>query len=94
MIFEWDPAKERANILKHGVSFELAMRVWDDPLHVVLPDRIEDGELRWHAIGMVGSAALLLVVHANPDAQDEDRIRIIGARKATRRERKLYEEGA
>jgi uncharacterized DUF497 family protein len=59
-----------------------------------LPDRIEDGELRWHAIGMVGSAALLLVVHANPDAQDEDRIRIIGARKATRRERKLYEEGA
>jgi uncharacterized protein len=92
--FEWDPDKEKRNIAKHGVSFELAMKVWDDPHHVVLPDRIENGEPRWHAIGMVGPVALLLVVHADPDPRDEDRIRIIGARKATRHERKLYEEGA
>jgi uncharacterized DUF497 family protein len=43
---------------------------------------------------MVGAVALLLIVHANPDPREEDRIRIIGTRKATRRERKLYEEGA
>ena len=59
---------------------------WDDPLHVILP--------RWRAIGMVGPVALLLVVHANPNPRDDERIRIIGARKATRRERQLYEEGA
>jgi len=92
--FEWDPEKEKKNIAKHGVSFELATRVWDDPLHVILPDRIESGEQRWHAIGMVGPVATLLVVHANPDAENEDKVRIIGARKATRHERKLYEEGA
>ncbi len=94
MIFEWDPDKERKNIAKHGVSFELATRVWDDPFHVILPDRVENGEQRWHAIGMVGPVAILLVVHANPDTESVERVRIIGARKATRRERTLYEEGA
>ena len=94
MIFEWDPDKEQRNIAKYGVSFELVARVWDDPFHVILPDRVEHVEQRWHAIGMVGPVALLLVVHANPDPRDEDRIRVIGPRKATRRERKLYEEGA
>jgi uncharacterized DUF497 family protein len=64
----------------HGVSFRLAMKVGDDCYHVVLPDRIEGGEQRWRAIGMVGPVALLLVGHANPDPQDEDRFRIIGAR--------------
>lgn len=95
MQFQWDPEKARRNLAKHGVAFEIAEGVWDDPLHVVLPDRIEDVEQRWHAIGMVGSVALLLVVHAYPDLEDENRIRIIGARKATRHERRLYEqEGA
>ena len=61
---------------------------------MILPDRVEDGEQRWHAIGMVGPVAILVVAHAHPDAEDEDSIRIIGARKATRHERKLYEEGA
>jgi uncharacterized DUF497 family protein len=48
---------------------------------VVLSDRIEDGEQRWRATGIVGPVALLLIVHANPYPQDEDRIRIVGARK-------------
>ena len=94
MYFEWDPDKEKRNIAKHGVSFNAARRVWDDPFHVILPDRVENGEQRWHAIGMVGPVTLLLVVHAHPDPQDEERVRIIGARKATRRERTLYEGGA
>ena len=88
MHFEWDKGKARSNLAKHGVSFELARRVWDDPLHVILPDHVEDGELRWH----VGSVTVLVVVHVYPDERDETKIRIIGARKATRHERRRYED--
>jgi uncharacterized protein (DUF4415 family) len=66
--------------------------VWDDSRHAVLPDRIEDGEPRWHAICVVGPVVLLLILHANPDLQDEDRIRT-GARKATRREGSSMRKG-
>jgi uncharacterized DUF497 family protein len=89
--FEWDAEKARRNYAKHGVSFDLAQRVWDDPLHVILPDRIVDGEERWHAVGMVGGTILLVVVHSHPQ-DDEYRIRIIGARKATAHERRRYQE--
>jgi len=92
MDFEWDDNKAWRNLAKHGVGFELAQRVWDDPLHVIVPDRFEDGEQRWHAVGMVGSIMLLMVVHAYPNASDEDRVRIIGARKATSHERRRYEQ--
>jgi uncharacterized DUF497 family protein len=91
--FEWDKAKARSNLAKHGVSFALAQRVWDDPLHVIVPDRVEDGELRWHAIGAVEGVMLLVVIHAYR-GENEDRVRIIGARKATRHERRRYEEDA
>jgi uncharacterized DUF497 family protein len=89
--FEWDPAKARSNLAKHGVSFELAQRVWDDPRHVIVPDRIEGGEQRWHALGLVGPVIVLLVVHSYPDPDDDERVRIIGARKATPSERRRYE---
>jgi uncharacterized DUF497 family protein len=91
MQFEWDPDKARRNLAKHGVSFELSRRVWDDPLHVVVADRIAAGEQRWHAVGLVGST-VVLVVHSYPDPADEERVRIIGARKATAGERKRYEQ--
>jgi uncharacterized protein len=90
--FTWDPEKARRNLAKHGVSFDLATRVWDDPLHVVLPDRVADGEQRWHAVGLVGAVAILLVVHAYPDPAEADGVRIIGARKATPHERRRYEQ--
>jgi uncharacterized protein len=86
--FEWDPAKADSNRLKHRVSFELAQQVWRDPLHVILPDRVEAGEERWHAIGLVGVVA----VHVCPEDGNDLRIRIIGARKATSHERRRYEE--
>jgi len=93
--FDWDPEKARRNLAKHGVAFDLATLVWDDRLHVIVPDRVVDGEQRWHAVGMVGPVAVLLVVHTYPDDLDEDRVRIIGARKATTHERSRYEqEGA
>jgi len=93
--FEWDPEKARRNAAKHGVTFELARRVFDDPLYLLVPDRFDEGEQRWHAIGLVGEVVILLVVHTYPDAGNEELIRIIGARKATAHERRRYEqEGA
>jgi len=93
--FEWDDEKAASNLAKHGVSFELAKEVWNDPFHVILPDRIEGGEQRWHALGLVGPVVVLVVVHSYPDPGDEDRTRIISARKATKQERHRYEqEGA
>jgi uncharacterized protein len=89
--FIWDPEKARTNRRRHGVSFEIAARVWQDPLHVVVPDRWQDGEERWHAIGQVGAATPLVVVHAYID-QDDLTIRIISARRATPHERRAYEQ--
>lgn len=95
MLFEWDPEKARTKLAKHGVAFNLAEHVWADPLHLIVPDRFDGGEQRWHAIGMVGPVAILLVVHTYPDSANEDRVRIVGARKATAHERRRYEqEGA
>lgn len=70
--FEWDDGKAASNLAKHGVSFELAKEVWEDPFHVILPDRIEDREPRWHALGLVGPVVMLVVVHSYPDPGDED----------------------
>ena len=94
MRWTWDPGKAAGNRLKHGLSFETAERVFDDPFHASKADPHPDGD-RWHTIGLVGPV-LLLVVHTWPAAQSPDGEpvgRIISARKATARERKIYEEG-
>jgi uncharacterized DUF497 family protein len=90
MIFAWDEKKNRINRRKHGVSFETAARVFDDPSVVSYPDCDVDDEERWHAIGFAGGAAMLLVVHTSEDANGEEEIRIISARQANPRERALY----
>jgi uncharacterized DUF497 family protein len=95
VLFEWDGGKATSNLAKHGVSFELAQEVWNDPLHVILPDRVEGREERRHAIGIVGAVVVPVVAHGHPEPDNEDHIRIISARKATSHERKRYEqEGA
>ena len=91
MRFVWDPAKARRNRRDHGVSFEIAAQVWNDPLHVILPDRWQDGEERWHAIGQVGAVTMLVVVHVYVD-DDPEVVRIISARRATSHERRAYEQ--
>jgi uncharacterized protein len=91
MKFEWDPEKARKNLTRHSLSFEIAIRVWEDPLHVIAPDRVEEGEQRWRAIGTVGTMTLLVVIHVYRGVGDEERVRIIGARRATPTERKRYE---
>jgi uncharacterized protein (DUF4415 family)/uncharacterized DUF497 family protein len=59
--FEWDQAKNLANQRKHGVSFEEAAQVFRDPLYLSWKDRIQYGEDRWQACGMVEGLALLIV---------------------------------
>jgi uncharacterized DUF497 family protein len=91
--FEWDPEKARTNLTKHGVSFEDAQLVWDDPNHILRQDRHEAGEERWQIMGYAHGVVILVVWHTYPDPHDEERVRIIGARKAERRERRAYEQG-
>lgn len=87
--FEWDPKKAEANLAKHDVSFEEAMTVFADPLARIFPDEEHSvDELREILIGHSARQQLILVNFTGID----DRVRILSARKATRMERKDYEE--
>ncbi len=90
MEFEWDPDKSDINLSKHGVSFSEASTVFGDPLSLTNydPDHSDD-EHRYITMGESSNGQLLIVSHTDRD----DRIRIISARRATRRERKAYENG-
>jgi len=93
-LFSWDDAKNERNQRKHGVSFAAAQLVFDDPLHVTRQDRIENGEQRWQTVGLVGGVAVLLVAHTWLETDSGiGHIRIISARRATKLERKVYEQG-
>ena len=52
--FSWDESRNRSNQRKHGISFETAVRVFSDPLHMLIQDRLEDGEERWLILGKIG----------------------------------------
>jgi len=93
MQFEWDENKNRINKAKHGISFETAMRVWDDPHVWIYYDRVENGENRFHAVGVVGGLTFLTVIHTHRDHAGTEIVRIIGARRATRHEKSAYENG-
>jgi len=90
MQFEWDAAKATANLSKHGVSFDEAKTVFDDPLYVDFydPDH-SDEEPRYIIIGKSRRDRLLMVSYTERD----DTIRMISARELTPVERKEYEEG-
>jgi uncharacterized DUF497 family protein len=92
MQFEWDEAKARSNRRKHGISFEEAAQVFSDPYVLAEQDRVEGGEFRWQTMGLVEGVVVLLVVHTIRDEDDAEIIRIISARRATRRERARYEQ--
>ena len=94
VLFDRDETKDRANQRKHGVSFETATLVFDDPHALMLQDRIENGEERWQAIGRITDAVVLVVAHTVKPRLEGEVIRIISARKAERNERKRYEDQA
>lgn len=91
--FEWDPTKARSNRGKHHVSFDDAMSVFEDPYALFEQDRSgAAGELRWQALGPAGGVIVLLVVHTAREERPDEVIRIISARRATRKERNRYEQ--
>ncbi len=94
MKFSWDEDKNTINKGKHGISFEAAQYVFDDPFFIAVQDRFVDGEERWQTIGTVAGVTLLLVAHTWTENADEEYIRIISARLANRRERQNYERNS
>jgi uncharacterized protein len=90
--FSWDETKNKSNQIKHGLSFELASLVFDDPLHLMRQDRIENGEIRWQTMGLIDGLILCLVAHTWTDDDGQEHVRIVSARLADKRERKQYEE--
>ena len=88
MEFEWDNTKNRANIRKHGVSFETAQRIFERP-HRTQPDtRRNYGEDRYISVGEVYGVAVVVVAHTERDG----RTRLISARPASRKERQAWYE--
>ena len=95
MEFEWDEDTNRANIAKHGIDFEQALAVFNDPCLVsLMDDRFEYGEVREVSVGQMllvtqRQTLIVVVVHTERDGVT----RLISARKATKQERRLYEQG-
>jgi len=88
--FEWDPDKATANLRRHRVDFSEAAGALEDPLSTTFPDEAHsEQETRFLTIGASHRGRILVVAHTERD----DTIRIISARRATRREREFYEQG-
>lgn len=90
MEFEWDRKKAEKNQKKHGVDFVEASTVFTDPLELTISDPDHStGEFRFLSIGRSNIGDLLVVSYTE---QEENRIRIISARRATKSEKKYYEQ--
>jgi len=91
--FEWDPAKAKANLRKHGLSFEQGVTVFRDPNAVSIFDQDHDEEEdRWITLGLSEQGSIVVVVHTfRETGGDELTIRVISVRRATRKERNHYE---
>lgn len=92
--FEWDPAKAKQNSRQHRISFERATTVFRDANQLsIFDENHSNDEERWLTLGVDRNGVLLVVVHTFKQTNNSDvTIRIISARKATRREIKQYEE--
>ncbi|MEO0825719.1 MAG: BrnT family toxin [Cyanobacteria bacterium J06635_15] len=88
MVYQWNSDKAVANLRKHGVDFADAVSVFSDDLAITIPDERFDEE-RFVTIGLDVFGRVLVVVYTLRG----DEIRVISARKATRQERRQYEEG-
>lgn len=93
--FEWDDAKAEANERKHGITLELASSVFYDPLLLTIADLEHSGtEERWFSTGIASNGVSLSVVYLWSEAGPVViKVRLISARRATRLERRRYEEG-
>jgi uncharacterized DUF497 family protein len=90
VVFKWDPRKAAVNLKKHGIDFHEAATVLNDPISTTFPDQDHSSlERRFLTVGMSSRGSLLVVAHT----EEGDTVRIISARRATRHERRFYEEG-
>lgn len=87
MEFEWDEDKNKQNIAKHGISFDLAKTIFDGFTVDSIDSRFVYGEERTISLGMIEQAVLLVVVHTDRNGN----CRIISARRANRKEKQRYE---
>ena len=90
MEIEFDPAKAASNQRKHGVRLDEAMGCLLDPLALVREDESAEGEARYVLVGMSREGRLLTVCYT---LRGEETIRLISARRATRREERQYAQG-
>lgn len=90
MRFEWDDTKNRQNLKKHGIDFETAQLVFEDPHQLSVQDRVVEGEERWRTLGDI-DGAIVMVAHTWREEADEEFVRLISARSASPRERRIYE---
>ncbi len=94
--YKWDPDKAASNVRKHGIAFEEATKVFDDPMALTFFDDEEssDDEDRWITLGLINAQHYLVVVHTyHNDDDDTITIRLISARPATKNEIRQYEQG-
>jgi uncharacterized DUF497 family protein len=90
-VFEWDPRKARANAVKHGVSFDDAVTVFLDANALNGPDIEHSGaEARFRRLGRAADGRVLMVAYTLRRTADGEAIRLISARRASRRERAAY----
>ncbi len=93
MKFEWDTNKEKINIREHGITFEQASYVFADPFALnKYDDEHSEDEDRWILLGKSLSEAVLVVVHTFRDDDGTESVRIISARRATKKEKQAYHE--
>lgn len=93
MKFEWDKNKEKVNLQKHGVTFEQASYVFTDKFALNrFDDEHSENEDRWVLLGKSLNEILLLVVHTFVSNDGTEFVRIISARKATKKEKQAYQE--
>ena len=93
MNFEWDEDKSSINLRKHGISFEETEEVFDDPFHIsILDKRFDYFEERWITIGSTNRRKIIVIGHLYYLTEDGNEvIRIITARKATKKKKEHYE---
>jgi uncharacterized DUF497 family protein len=90
-VFEWDAGKAAHNVRKHGVSFEEAATVFADPDALDGPDlKHSDSEARFLRLGRSLANRVLIVAYTIRGSEDDEKIRIISARRASRTERAAY----
>jgi uncharacterized DUF497 family protein len=88
MNYQWDPAKASANVKKHGIEFADAVGVFVDPSAATIEDSDSEGEQRFLSLGLDFLGRLIVVAYTYRG----DNIRVISARKATRKETSVYEK--